>query len=469
MTTDAASVTEFGKAPSAARVKVREKIAYSLGDVGSNVVLAPATAFFLFYLTTVVGLDAGIAGTIILVGQLLNGVIDLVVGYLIDRTDTRWGKARPWVLLSAVPLAVAFVLMFSVPGDFDTTGKIVWTFAMYTLVMAVFFTASNVAYGTLMAVITPDPKVRVSLGAYRFFAAVLTNLLVGLFTLPIVQSFGNGQPAWTMTAVILGVIATITLVATALGTRERVVAAPEERASQQRISKLLSTLVRNPYFWLIFILGALFWIFQGVTSAAGVYYAAEILGDPSLFGLLNVAGLIPTLVVMPFMPLLMGRLGKRNAFLLAAGVQLVGVLLPLFAPENFGVVLAGLLVRGLGLAPFAAGLYAATADVIDFGEWRFGVRADGLIFSGITVGIKVGSGVGAALVGWMLSAGGYVATAAVQPDSVDQAILALYIYIPIALVVLIGITTYFFRVERYRPQIEAHLATRTQNTEAAEA
>jgi GPH family glycoside/pentoside/hexuronide:cation symporter len=450
--------TRTAQAVPASRVSLREKLAYAAGDVGSNLVLAPITAFLIFYLTDVAGIGAAIAGTIILIGQLLNGIIDLIVGYFIDRTNTRWGKTRPWILFSAVPLTVTFILLFSVPAGLDAHGKAIWTLIMYALVMAIFFTASNVAYGALLSVMTPSPKTRISLGAFRFFAAILTTLVVSALTLPMIQALGGGQAAWTTTAIIYGVIATVTLLLVFFGTKERVrPGRNEESSARQPIRILLGSLVRNRYFWVIFAIGALFWVYQSITSASGIYYATVILGDPSLFSILSIAGLIPTLILMPFMPRLMARFGKRSSFLGASVLLLMGSLLPLAAPENVGVVVAGLLLRGVGFAPFAAGLYAATADVIDYGEWRFGVRTDGLIFSGITIGIKVGSGLGAAAVGWALAAGGYDALANTQTAQASQSIIALYILIPLVVTLLIGLTTLLFRVERHQSEVDASL------------
>lgn len=454
--------------PSNPRIRIREKVSYALGDVGSNLVYAPATSFILFYLTNVVGIGAAIAGTILLLGQSLNGIVDLIVGALIDKTNTRWGKTRPWILLSAAPLAVTFVLLFSVPAGLDDTGKAVWTFIMYALVMAVFFTTANVAYSALVSVMTPNSKMRVTLTTFRFFAAILTTIVVNLATLPLVETLGGGQGGWTATAVIYGVVSAATLVVVFFGTRERVATADDaDSSAKQPLRLLLGAVFRNRYFYFAAALFVVFYVLQGVGSTAGVYYATGILNDPAAFGILSLAQLAPILIGIGFMPALIGRFGKRRMFLVGLGVMLVGAAIPLFNPEDFTVVLIGLLVRGFGSVPLAAGFFAIVADVVDFGEWRFRVRTDGLIFSAVTVGQKVGAGLGTALVGWVLAFGGYDAAAETQAPAAEQAIVALYIYIPIVLTIIAAIIVYFFRVEQYGPQIREYLARHVTPTDEA--
>lgn len=455
--------------PSAARrpsasttaVGLREKISYGLGDLGANVIYAPATAFILFYLTNVAGIGAAIAGTILLVGQLLNGVTDVAIGALIDKTSTRWGKVRPWVIGSALPLAASFVMLFSVPTDLDETGRVVWALIAYTLVMAVFFTANNVAYSALMSVLTASPRVRVTLTAFRFFTALLTTLVVNAITLPIIGALGSGPSAWTTTATIYGVISVLTMVIVFLGTKERLSDVGEaHETARQPLRLLLGNLVRNHYFFLAALLFIVFNLTTGLSSAAGVYFATDVLGDPNLFGLLSLAGILPALLGIPFMPHLIGRYGKRPLFLIGIGVMIVGSVLPLIDPTNLGIALTGLVLRGIGMVPLTAGNFAIVADVVDYGEWKFGVRSDGLVYSSVSLGQKIGSGFGAAIVGWVLAAGGYAVGADTQTAASVQSIIVAYIYLPLIAVVLTGVVVYFFRIERHAPAVQAFLAER---------
>lgn len=439
-------------------IKLREKLAYSVGDVAQNLVQTPLTAFLLFYLTDLVGIGAAIAGTILLFGQLLNGLTDIAIGYLIDKTNTRWGKVRPWVLFTAVPMAAFFVMAFTVPASLDDTGKIVWVAIAYTAVVAVFFTASNVAYSALLSVMTPDPRARISLSSFRFFVAVLTIIVVSSITLPTIMSLGGDQAAWTTTASIYGAIMVATMAIVFFGTRERVVPEVDRSSSAQPARVLFRAVLRNKYFYLVAALFICFYILNGLTQAAGVYYASDVLGDASIFGLLSIVGLAPILVGIPFMSLAFRRLGKRRLFVIGSIVMLGGSLIPVIAPDNLGLLLVGLLLRGFGSVPFAVGLFAIVADVVDFGEWRHGVRADGLTYSAVTIGLKAGAGIGAGLTGWILAAGGYIAGSADQPASAVSSIVALYLYIPAVLIAIIGVLSWFFTIERYEPAIREAVA-----------
>jgi len=443
-----------------AKISVREKVAYSFGDIGTNIVYAPATSFFLFYLTSVAGIGAAIAGTILLVGQLLNGVTDLIVGALVDKTNTRWGKMRPWILWSTAPMMLFFVLMFNVPGGFDETGRIIWAFISYTLVMSVFFTASNVAYNALVSVITANPKTRVVLSTFRFFAAIATTLLISYITIPLVDALGGGQQGWGRTTVIYGVIGLVTLMTVFFGTKERVVAAPEDRSDRIPLRVLLKQLFANKYFLLSGGMFLGFHLISSLTSGVGIYYATNVLGDASLFGTITLATLLPPLVGIALMPALLGRLGKRNAFLIGLALQIVGSVIVIVNPTDFTIVLIGLLVRGVGSVPFAAGMVAMVADVVDYGEWKFGARIDGLTYSAVAFGQKVGSGVGGAAVGWVLAAGDYQSLATEQPESAVAAIQAAFVWLPLILIVLTAVVVYFLDVEKYRAPIQEFLAIR---------
>ncbi|MBP2328927.1 GPH family glycoside/pentoside/hexuronide:cation symporter [Kibdelosporangium banguiense] len=423
----------------------------------------------LFYLTNIAGIGAAVAGTILLVGQLLNGVTDLLVGVFIDKTKTRWGKTRPWILVTAIPMGLSLVLLFSVPSGFSETGKIAWAFIMYALLMAVFFTASNIAYSALLAVLTPSPKTRVTLTTFRFFMALLTTLIVSSITLPLIQTLGNDQHAWTSLTSIYGIIAAVTLLIVFFGTKERVVTAATaaDAEPEQPLGTRLKNLFHNRYFVLAGLLFIAFYLLSGLAQGSGVYYATNILGDASLFSILSIATILPSLIGISFMPAIMGRYGKRPIFLIGLGIMLIGSLLPLFGPHSFELILISQLIRGVGQIPLTAGLFAIVADVVDYSEWKHGVRSDGLIYSAAIFGQKVGGGFGAAAVGWLLSWGAYDAKVVHQSAAANQAIFGAYIYLPIALIVVVGIIVYFFRIEQYTPQVQAFLRKKREQTQAA--
>ena len=455
--------------PQHPRLQLREKLAYGVGDIGSNLVYIPLSTFALFYFTDIAGIGAAMAGGILLAGQLLNGVSDLLIGYLIDRTRTRWGKARPWILGTSIPLAVSLVAMFSVPASLDQTGRAIWALVSYTLVTAVFFTASNVAYSALMSIMTLDAKSRVTLATFRFFAALLTGLVVNIATLPLVTSFGTGQTGWTTTIALYAFLTVAALCTVFFGTRERVIAGEDRENSVRQPTRLLvRSLTHNRFFFLAAALFLLFYLSNTLGSAGGIYLASDVLGDPSLFGLLSAAQLLPPLILIGFMPKFISRYGKRRMFLIGIAVMFVGTAVVLIDPTNAPLVVSSAVVRGIGLVPLTAGIFALVGDVVDYGEWRFGVRTDGLIYSSVVFGQKLGSGVGGALAGALLAAGGYAAGASQQTPEAIQAILAVSFYVPLIAIAAMAIVVWFIRIERYAPEVHAHLEARASSVQVSE-
>jgi len=446
--------------PSADRLKWRERISYGVGDVGGNLVFGLITSFLLFYMTDTVGIGAAIAGTLLLLGRVLDGTMDLILGTLIDKTSTRWGKARPWILFSAPFLVVTFVLLFSVPAGLGQTSKEAFTFIFYFLCLGVGFVASNLAYHTLLSVITSSSKMRVSLTVVRTMCALVTALAVNVITLPIIKAFGGGRTAWTLTALIYGGIALITFLAVFLGTRERVRPAKEsDRSAKRPLGQLLKILFSNPYFYLGF--GFFLLVFVGAGSAgAGVYFAKDVLHNTTQYSFLSFATLGPLIIGIWFMPALIGRLGKRTPMLVGIGVTLVGVAITFIDPTNFTFVLIGSLIRAIGAIPISASIFALIADIVDYGEWKSGVRVDGMTFAAATAGQNFGAGLGVALVGWLLAAGHYNASAATQPASATSVEIFLYLGLPAVIAVLQGIIIYFIKIDKHMPEMQRDLTAR---------
>lgn len=442
------------------RLTIRERLAYGIGDVGGNLIFAPVGAFILFYFTDIVGIGAAIAGTLLLLGRILDGTLDLIVGTLIDRTSTRWGKARPWILLSTPVLVLSFIGLFNVPAGLDTTGKEIYAFVFYFLCLGVGFVGSNLAYHTLLSVITSSTKMRVSLTVLRTFFAIVTTLIVNVATIPIITSLGGGQGAWSSITLVYGVIAAITFVVLFLGTKERVRSVlPPEQGSRLPLKAKISHLVRNPYFFLAFAFFLLNYALTG-TQSVGIFFASDVLKDPNLFSLLGLVGILPLLIGIWFMAPIIGRVGKRKAMLVGIAISIVGAAISLIDPTNLMFVLIGALVRGIGMIPSAAAMFALVADVVDYGEWKSGVRLDGMTYAAATAGQNFGAGLGAALVGWILAAGAYDGAAEVQLPSAVSAEIFLMLWLPLILTVVLGVIVYFLNIDKNLSQIQRDLAAR---------
>lgn len=456
----AVAVGESPADDSGHRLKVRERLAYGLGDVGGNLVFAPVSAFILFYFTDIVGIGAAIAGTLLLLGRLLDGTLDLIVGTLIDRTTTRWGKARPWILFSTPVLLVSFVLLFNIPAGLTETGKEIYAFVFYFLCLGIGFVGSNLAYHTLLSVITSSSKMRVSLTVIRTFFAILTTLVVSVATIPIITSLGGGQGAWSTVILTYAIIAAITFLVLFFGTKERVKPIlPPEQGSKLPLRTKIGHLVRNRYFFLAFAFFLLTYILTG-TQSVGIFFANDVLGDPNSYSLIGLVGILPLLIGIWFMAPIIGRFGKRRAMMVGIVISLMGIGISLIDPTNVMFIIIGGLIRGLGMIPSSAAMFALVADVVDFGEWKRGVRLDGMTYAAATAGQNFGAGLGAALVGWILAAGGYVGSAETQGAGAISSEIFLMLWLPLIVTIALGVVVYFLDIDKHLPQMQRDLAAR---------
>lgn len=442
------------------KLTIRERLAYGVGDIGGNLIFAPISAFLLFYFTDTVGIGAAIAGTLLLFGRVLDGTMDLVLGALIDRTNTRWGKARPWILFATPVVVISFILLFNIPAGLGTGTKEIYAFVMYFICLGVGFVGSNLAYHTLLSVITSNSKMRVSLTVIRTFFALVTTLVVNFVTIPVITANGGGQAGWTIISIVYGVISAFTFLIVFFGTKERIRGTiKQDDGSKLPLGKSLGILFRNPYFFLAFGFFLLNYVLTG-TAGVGVYYAKDVLGDPNIYSFLGLVQLLPLIIGLWFMPAIIARFGKRKLILIGAVVTVLGCVISLIDPSSLTLVIVGGLVRAVGGIPAAAGLFALVADVVDYGEWKSGVRLDGMTYSAATAGQNFGAGLGVALVGWLLAAGAYNGQVSTQPASAVSMEVFLYLWLPLIISVLMGVIIWFLNIDKNLSQIQRDLAAR---------
>jgi GPH family glycoside/pentoside/hexuronide:cation symporter len=456
----AANVGENVSDSSGAVLRWRERLSYGVGDIGANLIFTPIVAFLMFYMTEIVGVGAAIAGTILLLGRIMDGTLDLIIGTLIDKTSTRWGKARPWILISAPFLVVTFFFLFNVPAGLDGVAREIYVFVFYFLCLGVGFVSSNLAYHTLLSVITSNSRMRVSLSVVRTVCAIATGMVVNALTLPLIAGFGGGQMGWTAMTLIYGAIALVTLLTVFFGTKERVRAASTpEKSTKLPVGKLIKLLFRNPFFLLGFALFFVAYLLNGTTSV-GVYYADDVLGNIGAYSLLSIAGLAPLLIGIWFMPAIAARFGKRRPILVGVGVTLIGVGITFIDPTNLTVLLIGTVLKGIGGVPTGSALFALIADIVDYGEWKTGVRIDGMTYGAATAGQNFGAGLGAALVGWLLASANYQAGAETQVAGAVSMEMFLYLGVPGLIAVAQGVIVFFLNIDKHMPQMQRDLAER---------
>lgn len=447
------------------RVSLRERFAYAGGDLAFNLVYVATGTYLMFFYTDVAGIPAATVGTIFLAARLLDGVWDLAVGALMEKFRSRFGKARPWLLYLALPYGVAATLLFTAP-NFDETGKVIYAFVTYTLSAVIIYTAMNLPYGVLNALMTRDQAERGLLNTFRMIAAYVGALIVASLTLPLVEATGGGARGWTLTFGIYGILAVALFFITFKFCKERVgegAETPEASSlgkpqSTFAISKGVRSVVTNKYWLALTLFGV---VFLTNYSLMGIYpyYAKYILGDEGLSSLLftfrTLIELGGVLIAIPFIR----RIGKRNISLAGCLAMVGGQLIIAATPSSLTVVLIGLGVAGLGVGAIFGVLFAMIADTIEYEEWRSGIRAEGLIYAGATLGQKLGGALGGVAVGWLLGFGGYIEGGddAQQPASALLQIEFIFIWLPLILTAAMVALLLFYRLDKEYPAILADL------------
>lgn len=443
--------------------KLSERLAYGFGDFGCNIIYTAMSAFLLFYYTDYAGVSAFAVGTIMMVSRLFDGVSDIIMGVIVDRTKSKYGKARPWILRMCIPFAISGVLLFSVPTSWAETPKLIYVFITYNLVSSVVYTAINVPYSALNALMTQNPYERSVLSIFRNLLATAGTLTINIFTLPLVEFFGNNALAWTKTFFIFGIVAIIAFLYTFWGTSERVKSVAQLQSTENNDVPVLvgiKALFKNKYWIMMTGMLALFFLMYAINGGSTVYYAKDILGDKNLVGTINGIFNIVQICGMFFIAMMIKKFGKRNIFALGLVLDIIGMLILNYSNGAMSLIIISSIIRGLGNACGGATMWAMVSDTIDYGEWKTGYRTEGLVNSACSFGWKIGNGIGSALLGLILEAGGYVGTAITQTETALFSIEICFIWIPIAIYVIGLVIMSFYHLDKEFPAIIRDLNNR---------
>lgn len=438
-------------------IKTWNRIAYGAGDVAVNITWAALGMFIIYFYTDVALIPAAAVGTLMLFGRIFDGVTDVIVGALVDKTDTRWGKARPWVLFGAIPFAACSTLLFAVP-DTSISGKLIYAYVTY-LLMTIAFTAVCIPYGTINALMTRDVNERAKLNVFRMFMAQIGFLLVTTVTLPLVKRLGDDQRAWVIAFAILTSLSVLLFWFTVAGTRE-IRALRDEGNENVPFNARLKAMFANKYWILATVFFLVFSIGYALNQSALVYYCKWVLGNEQLVSVLTWAYLVPVMVGFLFLPELIKRFGKTKLMMVGILVSVVGLVVMAIAPASFAVAMGAQIVKGVGQVPLLGIVWALFPDTIEYGEWKTGIRSEGLLYSSGSFAQKLGIGIGAALMSWILAMGGYDGAASVQSGGALSAILWSFIYIPIITFVLQAVILYFYDIDKKLPMIMEELKRR---------
>lgn len=396
-------------------LRFNEKLGYAFGDTASNLFFQTFNIFLLYYYTDVFGISAAAVGTLFFVSKLWDAVNDPLMGALADRTNTRHGKYRPYLLWMALPYGLMGYLMFANPG-LDDTGKLVYAWVTYSLMMML-YTAINVPYSALMGVMTPSTTERTLLASYRFVGAFGGGLLISMLVRPMVHHFGaeNEAAGFQITMALFAVISVVMFWYTFGATRERVRSLPETNVSFRNDVKLL--LSNRP--WIVLFFGGIFTLSSiAIKNAVTIHYFKYYVGDDSsavwlffdITTLFMTIGMLALIAGVACTKWLTSRFEKK-ALLIALSLGNAATMVAFFfvPPDQILLMLILNITGSLLAGPTAPLVWAMYADVADYGEWRFDRRTTGLVFSASMFAQKFGLTIGAGLAGWMLALFGYVA------------------------------------------------------------
>lgn len=443
-------------------LKWYNKLGYGSGDLAGNMVYAFLSSFVMLYLTNTVGLNPGIIGTLIMVSKLFDGVSDIFFGTMIDKTKSKLGKARPWMLYAYIGCAVTLVANFAIPASLGRTAQYAWFFIAYTMLNAVFFTANNIAYASLVTFCTRNSKERVEMGSFRFIFAFSTSLIIQSVTVQFVRALGNGASAWKTVAIIYAVIGLIVNTISVFSIKEL----PEEELAKDKdqeekysLVEAAKLLVSNKYY--LMICGT--YVCQQIYTAMlnmGIYYMIYILKNEDLYSVFSWAINIPVIIAMCITPMLVERMKGLYRMNLAGYI--------LGTAGRVGVIIAGYMgsvplmiaftaVAALGMAPWQGDMGAVVASCSEYTWLTKGKHIDGTMYSCTSFGTKIGGGIGVALCGWLLDISGFVKTSAVQPTSCINMLHVMYLWIPMLLSLCITFIMSRMNVEGANEKLRAQM------------
>ena len=440
-------------------VSIKEKIAYGLGDTASNIVFQTVMLFLTFFYTDIFGISPAFVGTMFLAVRLIDAVTDPLMGALADRTNTQWGKFRPYLLWFALPFGIISVLAFTTP-DLGEEGKMIYAFVTYTALMMV-YTAINIPYCALGGVLTADPKERVSIQSYRFVFAMLGGLLVSGLTLPLVDFLGQGDKAkgYQLTIAAMSILGVAMFLTCFWGTKERLHPPVDQQSS---FKQDLGFLLKNDQWRILSIAAVCLLSGMVLRTSLAIYYVKYFLNMPDSITLFITLGMLGNIFGCMLAQPLAKRVCKVKAYI---SLQLIAAALCVasyfVAADQTMLAFAMFILWGFTFNMATPLLWAKMADAVDYGQYKTGVRITGMIYSSIIFFIKLGVAVGGAAAGWLLSGYGYQADTTQTAEALNGILLSFTLY-PALGSILVAIVMRWYVLDSNKVD-EIHLALNKQH------
>ena len=381
-----------------------------------------------------------------LVCRIFDGVTDLVMGGIVDKTSSKLGKARPWLIASAPLTLLGIVLLMNVPSGFGDAGKLAYAYITYIFMSCIVYTIYGISNTALLPLMTHDKNESTMLATFSALGNNIIGLLAGSLITPLVLNFG-----WKTSSVILGGAACVLILISGLLNKEMESMEEGRQRASVPMSEQLPATLKNRYFWLLLLLGAFSLIMNANAIGAQIFYCNMVLKNPMFMSVLMTAGQLPGIFILFLMPAISKKWNKKTFLLMGAVLIIVGFAITGLAGENTTMIVVGTVIRSLGVGPILSAVFALVPDVVEYGNWKFGIRSEGLISSAQSIGSKIGIGVGSALTGWILAAVGYNPVA--EPtQAVINAVKFDYTWMGVILGIIILVIVLLLDVEKYADQ-----------------
>lgn len=409
-------------------------------------------------------MNAGVVGTLIALSKLLDGVTDVFFGTMIDKTKTRMGKAKPWMLYGYIGCAVTLAAIFAIPVNMGETAQYAWFFIAYSLLNAVFYTANNIAYSALTALITKNSRERVEMGSYRFIFAFSTSLIIQTIILDFVEKMGGGAAGWRTVAIIYAVVGLIVNTISVLSVKELSEEELQEGEAKEEKTEEKYTLIdgakllfANKYYIMISMIYLLQQVYQAMINVC-LFYMMYVMFNEDLYPKFSWATNIPLIIALIITPHLVERMGslyKPN--LIGFIICIIGRALVIVAAYMGSVPLMLLFtaVGAFGMGPWQGGMNAVIAACSEYTYLTKKKRVDGTMYSCTSFGLKLGGGLGMAITGWMMDFSGFDGDLLVQPQSCVDMLSFMYLWMPVIILIVITLIMSRLDVEKVNKELKA--------------
>lgn len=440
------------------KLSLKEKYSYGVGDFASNLIWTVLGSFLLYFYTDVALIPVAATGTIMLVSRILDAFIDPVIGAFIDRTNSKWGRTKPYILFGIIPLIVFYILSFTTINGSDTA-KVIYAYFTF-IIVGLLFSVVNIGYSALMPMMTRDPHEKTQLSSIRMGGMAIGNILVTAATMPLVNTLGKGdqQQGFLWTTILFSVIGIIAFMFILKNCKERYIEVNPVTKDRLSLIYTYKSAFRNGPWVSVLIFTLFMFIKIGAVVAITIYFCLQVLKNPAMISLLLPMLYVGMLIAAAITPAFIKKFGYRKGNIIALCLYILCLLIMPFFEGNqvifVGIFLIANVFGGI-TAPSAIGM---TADSVDYNEWKFGIRSEGTLFAGNSFGTKVGMAIGGALIGYILAITGY------DPKQVTASAISsihfLFYFIPILCSILQIASIAFYKLDKMHPQIISELNNR---------